>query len=159
MPRDQIGSTDGKVIGSDEVIKMVLIYGKLLGTVVVNVDVITFGVDVVTELVSLDGYFDDSNDGKLEGLFLSKLLGSDYIGEVGATNGWSEPNPNPNPNYKLGSSDVSFDGYNDGKLFWFNVWFSVSFTHSLTPLVGFFSIGALGVCCFVRKLLWQKKIL
>ena len=74
MPRDQIGSTDGKVIGSDEVIKMVLIYGKLLGTVVVNVDVITFGVDVVTELVSLDGYFDGSNDGKIEGLFIGDSL-------------------------------------------------------------------------------------
>ena len=42
----------------------------MLGTIIVNVDVITLGLDVVTYMGYLDGYLDDSNDGKLEGLLL-----------------------------------------------------------------------------------------
>ena len=65
-----MGSTDDKLIGSDEGIKMGISYGKVLGTILGNVDGITFAIDVVTELVSLDVYFDGSNDDKLEGSFL-----------------------------------------------------------------------------------------
>ena len=67
--------------------------GKVLGTLLVNVDVITFGLDVGTNLGSLDGSFDGSNDGKLEGLFLvgslvytdGKVLGSDEGIKLGST--------------------------------------------------------------------------
>ena len=45
--------------------------GKVLGTIIGNVDKITLGVGVVTELDYLDGSFDGSNGGKLEGLLLS----------------------------------------------------------------------------------------
>ena len=51
---DSLGSTDGKVIG----------------TILENVDGITICIDVGTYLVSLDGSFDGSNDGNLEGLLL-----------------------------------------------------------------------------------------
>ena len=42
----------------------------MIGTILVNVDGITLGIDVGTELGSLYGYFDVFNDGKLEELFL-----------------------------------------------------------------------------------------
>ena len=53
--------------------------------IIVNVDGITVKIDVLTELVSLDGSLDDYNDGLLEGLLLGdslvstdgKALGSD----------------------------------------------------------------------------------
>ena len=44
---------------------MGLAYGKVLGTILINVDVITLGFDIGTDLVSLDGSSDRSNDGKL----------------------------------------------------------------------------------------------
>ena len=58
---------------------------KVFVTVLGNVDVITLGFDVGTELGSLDGSFDGPNYGKLEGLLLGvspgytdvKVLGSD----------------------------------------------------------------------------------
>ena len=40
--------------GSDEGIKLVLSNSKVLGDILRNVDVIILGIDVVTELVSLD---------------------------------------------------------------------------------------------------------
>ena len=65
-----LGSTDGKVLGSDEDIKMGSTDGKLFGTILVNVDRITFVIDVGTRLGSLDGSFDGYSYGNLEGLFL-----------------------------------------------------------------------------------------
>ena len=47
-------STDGKVIGSDEVIKPGLSDGKLLGNIIRNVYGITLGIGVGTELGYLD---------------------------------------------------------------------------------------------------------
>ena len=66
---DLVVSTNGKVFGFDEGIKLVLFYGKFLGTVLGNVYWITLVIDVGTDLVSLNGYLGGSNDGKLEGLF------------------------------------------------------------------------------------------
>ena len=43
-------STDGKVLGSDEGIKLGSTYGEVLGTILVNLYGITLGIDVVTEL-------------------------------------------------------------------------------------------------------------
>ena len=42
----------------------------MLGTILVNVHGITPGIDVETDMGSLDGCFDGSNYDKLEGLFL-----------------------------------------------------------------------------------------
>ena len=53
---------------------MVLFYSRVLGTILVNIDGITFGFDVGTELGSVDGSFDGFNDDKLEGLFLGDSL-------------------------------------------------------------------------------------
>ena len=50
---DSLVPTDSKVPGSDEGIKLVSKDGKVLGNILVNVDVITIGLDVGTEL----GYF------------------------------------------------------------------------------------------------------
>ena len=47
----------------------------MLGTILVNVYGITLRIDFGTELGSLYGYFDGSNDGKLEGLLLVDSLG------------------------------------------------------------------------------------
>ena len=78
-------STDGKVLSSYGSIKLGHFDCEVFGTILVNVDGITVGHDVGTELVSLDWYFDVSIDGKLEGLLLGnslvytdgKVLGSD----------------------------------------------------------------------------------
>ena len=51
------GSSEGIKVGSTDV--------KLIGTIIKNVDGITLGIDVGTDLVSLDGPFDVSNYGKL----------------------------------------------------------------------------------------------
>ena len=45
-------------------------YGKVLGTIFGNVDVITLGIDVGTDMGSLDVSFDGSNDDKRGGLLL-----------------------------------------------------------------------------------------
>ena len=62
---DSMGYTDGKVLGSDEGIKLVLFYGEVIDTILVNIDGITLGIDVGTELGYLYGSFDGSNDGKI----------------------------------------------------------------------------------------------
>ena len=53
-------STDGKVLGYDEGIKLGLFDGKVLGNILGNVDGITLVLDVGTDLgslyVSFDGY-------------------------------------------------------------------------------------------------------
>ena len=63
-------STNGKVLGSDEGIKLRLYDTKGLGTILGNVDGITLGLDVGTDLGSLDVSFDGSNNDKSEGLIL-----------------------------------------------------------------------------------------
>ena len=60
------------MLGSDEVITLVSTDGKILGTILGNVDGIKlrlyFGTDLGT--LSLDGYSDGSNDGNTLVLFL-----------------------------------------------------------------------------------------
>ena len=67
-----MGSTDDKVLGSDEGIKLGLFYSKVFDTILGNVDKITLGLDVGPDLGYLDRSFDCSNDGKLEGLLLGE---------------------------------------------------------------------------------------
>ena len=69
MPGYSLGYTDGKVLHADEVIKLGSTDGKVLGTILGNVDRIKLRIDVGIELGSLDGSFDGSNDGNIEGLF------------------------------------------------------------------------------------------
>ena len=57
---------------------MGLFYGKVLGNILGNVYVTTLGFDVGTDLVSVDGSFDDFNYGKVEGLLLGDSLGYTY---------------------------------------------------------------------------------
>ena len=47
---------------------------EVLGTILENVDGITVGIDVGTELGNLDVSFDGSNYGKLESLLLAESL-------------------------------------------------------------------------------------
>ena len=70
MLGDSLGSTDGKVLGSDEGIKLGLSHGKVIGTILGNGDVITLGIDVGPYLGSLDRSVDGANDGKLKGLLI-----------------------------------------------------------------------------------------
>ena len=58
------------MLGSDEGIKLGSTGGKFIGTILVNLYVITLGLGVGIELSSLDGSFDGSKDVKIEGLFL-----------------------------------------------------------------------------------------
>ena len=79
-------SSVGKVLGSDEVIIMGSFDGKVLSTILGNLDGITLGIYVGTDQGSLDGSIDGPNDGKFEGFFLGdslvstvgKVLGSYY---------------------------------------------------------------------------------
>ena len=57
-------------------IKLVISDGKVIVTILGNVDGITVGIDVGTEFGSLDGSFDGSNYVKLEGLLLGDSLAS-----------------------------------------------------------------------------------
>ena len=68
--------TNGKVLGSYEVIKLGLCDREVIGTLLGNIYGITLGIDFGTELGSLDGSFDGSNGSKIEGLFLGGSLGS-----------------------------------------------------------------------------------
>ena len=63
------------MLGSDEGIKLGSTGVKVLGTILGDADVITLGLDVIIELVSLDGSFDGSNDVNIEGLLLGDSLG------------------------------------------------------------------------------------
>ena len=67
---DSLVSTDDKVVGSDEGIKLVLSYGNVIGTILINLYGIILGIDVGTELVSLDGSYEVFNHGKIERLSL-----------------------------------------------------------------------------------------
>ena len=61
MLGDLLGLSDGKVLVSNEGIKLVSTDGKVLGTILINVYGITLGTDVGTEMGSLDGSFYGSN--------------------------------------------------------------------------------------------------
>ena len=61
-------STDVKQLASDKRIKMGFSDVKVLGIIIGNMDGITFGIDVGTELGCLGRYFCGSNDGNLDGL-------------------------------------------------------------------------------------------
>ena len=60
-----LGYIDGKVRGYDEVIKIGYTYGKFLCSILVDLYGITLALYVGTELISLDGPFDGSNDVKI----------------------------------------------------------------------------------------------
>ena len=62
--------TNGKALGSNEVIKLGYTVGKLLGTILGNVDGITLELDVGIEMGSLYRSFDGDDDNKLEGILL-----------------------------------------------------------------------------------------
>ena len=64
------------MLDSDVGIILVLSAGKVIGTILGNADRITLGIDVGTELVSLDVSFDCFNVGKLVRLFIGGSLGS-----------------------------------------------------------------------------------
>ena len=89
-----LGYTYGKVLGSDERIRLRLSDGKVIGTILGNVDRLTLAVDVGTELGSLDAYFDSSNDDKIGGLLFGESLGYTDITVLGSEVG-----------IKLGSTD------------------------------------------------------
>ena len=65
------------MIGSKKCIKLGIYDGKVLVPILGNIDGIRVGFDVGTELSSLDGYFEGSNDDKLEGLLIVDSLGFD----------------------------------------------------------------------------------
>ena len=53
------------MLGFDEGIKLGSTDGKVIGAILVNVDLITLDIDAGTELGLLDGSFDDSDDGNI----------------------------------------------------------------------------------------------
>ena len=114
---ESLGYTYGKVLGSDEGIKLGSTYVKVLGTILEDVDGIIPGLDVETDLGYLDVSFDCSNDGKLEGLLIGESLGYTdgkvLITVLGNVDGITVE-------FDVGkylvSLDGSFDGSNDGKL-------------------------------------------
>ena len=76
------------MIGSAEDIKLVSTDGKVHVTIIGNVDVITLGLDVGTDMGSfLDGLFDDSNNGNIEGLLIEDSLGSTDDKVLGSNEG------------------------------------------------------------------------
>ena len=83
------------MIESDEGMKPELSDDTVLGNILGDIYGITFWIDVVTELCSLDGFFDGSNDGKLDRLLLiyslvytdGKVIGSDEGIKLGYNDG------------------------------------------------------------------------
>ena len=63
-----LGYTYGKVLSFDEGIKVWFTDGKVICTILGNVDLITLGLDIGTDLGFLDWPLDGYNDGKLEAL-------------------------------------------------------------------------------------------
>ena len=105
----------------------------MLGTIIGNIYGITLGMDVGTELISLDGSFDVFNDGKLEGLLLggslgytgSKFLGSDECIKLISTDGkvvgtilgdFFGVTLGLDDETDMGSLDIFFDCFNDGNI-------------------------------------------
>ena len=70
MLGDSLEYTNGNVLGSDEVIKLGYTDVKVIGNILVDVDMIKPGFDAGTDLGSFGGSFDGSNYGKLKGLLL-----------------------------------------------------------------------------------------
>ena len=64
------------MLGSDGGIKLGSNDGNRLGTLIGCVDEITLGIDMRTYQEPLYGYYDGSNNGKIEGLLLGCLLRS-----------------------------------------------------------------------------------
>ena len=62
---ETLGSTDGKVYGSDECIKLGLFDDKVIGSLILNIDGIKLRPDVGTELGNLYGLFHGSSKYKL----------------------------------------------------------------------------------------------
>ena len=83
------------MLGYNEGIKLGSTDGKVIGTILGNVDIITLGIDIGTYMGSLYGSFDGSNDIKLGGLFLGdspgytdcKVIGSDEGIKLGLSGG------------------------------------------------------------------------
>ena len=72
---DSLGYPDGKFHGSYEGIKLVCTDGKVIGTILIYLDGIILGIDVVKQLGSLDGLFNGSDDENLERLLFGGSLG------------------------------------------------------------------------------------
>ena len=83
------------MLDSDEGIKVGIFYGKVLGTILENVDGITLFIDVGTYLVYSYVSFDGSNYGKLEELLIwgslvytdGKVFSSDEGIKLGSNGG------------------------------------------------------------------------
>ena len=75
------------MLGCYELIKLGSTDGKVLDIVLRNVDIITLGIDIGTELGFLDESFDGSNEGNLEGLFLVESMGSTDVKVLGYDKG------------------------------------------------------------------------
>ena len=133
MHGESLGYTDGKLLGSYEGITLGLFGGKFIGTIVVNVDEITLGIDNGSNLWSLYGCFGGSNDGNLEvylygdslvytgGKVLGSGVGINLKYTDGKVLGTLPGNIAGNilgiyVGTELGYLDGSFDGYNDDKL-------------------------------------------
>ena len=67
---DSLGYSDVKALGFDEFIILGFTDSKLIGAILLNVDLIVPGIDGGTELRSLDRSFDCSNDFNIGGLLL-----------------------------------------------------------------------------------------
>ena len=121
------------MIWFDEGITMGICFGEVLGTMFVNVDGIIIGLDVGTDLASLDRYFGSYNDGKFQSLLIGnaleytddKMLGFDEGIKLGyiesKVNGTIlinvyEISRGLDVGTHLGSLDGYFDGYYYGKL-------------------------------------------
>ena len=98
MIGESLVSTDGRLIGYDEGIKLGLFDSKVLFHILGNVYEITLGIVVVTELGFLEISYDGLHDGKLEGLLIGDSLGYSY-------------------DKVLGSDEVVKLGSNESKLF------------------------------------------
>ena len=62
----------------------------MFGTIIGNVDIITLGLDIGTKLGFLDGSFDGSNEGNIEGLFIGDSLGSTDGKVLGSNEGTAQ---------------------------------------------------------------------
>ena len=81
------GSSGGKLLGSDEVIKLGFSYGNVLGTILQNVDGIKISLDVGAHQDSFDEYFNVLVYCNLEGLLLGDSLGSTDSKMLGSDEG------------------------------------------------------------------------